>query len=101
MTGTAWAGSTVTSLPTVFATAAPKKSGPRRLKTEAMATAGRGRAIRVATRVAIEFAASWKPLVRAKANAMRIARTRVGSAVTGHRLGSRAAMLRRRPSARR
>ena len=84
MTGTPWAGLTVTSLPTVLATAAPKRSGPSRLKTDAIKTAGSGRATRVATSVAIEFAASWNPFVRANANAMRIARTRVRSVMIAH-----------------
>ena len=41
---------------------------------DASVTAGRGRAARVATSVAIAFAASWKPFVSAKAKAIAMAR---------------------------
>ncbi len=44
------------------------------MQTAASVTAGRGRAARVATSVAIAFAASWKPFVSAKAKAIAMAR---------------------------
>jgi hypothetical protein len=40
------------------------------LKTAAHATANRGRSARVATTVAIEFAESWKPLVKSNSSAI-------------------------------
>ena len=53
--------------PIVSATAPPTNSGPRKLNTVARAIAWPGRAARVATNVAIAFAASWIPLVTANA----------------------------------
>ena len=57
----------------VAATADPTRIGPSMLKTEASAIACAGVAARVATSVAIAFDASWKPFVRANANARPIA----------------------------
>ena len=48
-------------LPTVFATASPE-SAPTRLRTPAIRIACAGVSTRVATTVAIAFAASWNPL---------------------------------------
>jgi hypothetical protein len=58
-------GGTVTMPPIVSATAAPRNSGPSRLKTDASRIACRGVAARVATSVAIAFDASWSPFVTA------------------------------------
>jgi hypothetical protein len=63
----------------VSATAAPNSSGPSRLQTAARVIAGPGRAPRVATRVAIALAASWKPLVNANANVTTTASTNAAS----------------------
>ena len=59
----------------VLATAVPSSNGPSTLPTAASTTALPGRAARVATNVAIAFAASWTPLVNANANAIAIAAT--------------------------
>src|SRR5688572_5888708 len=50
------------SPPIVFATAVPNTRNAAKLKNAAQATATPGDSTRVATTVAIEFAASWKPL---------------------------------------
>jgi hypothetical protein len=68
--------STVTMPPIVSATAAPTTNGPSRLNTEASTIAWPGVAARVATRVAIEFDASWSPLVAANASARPTAAAR-------------------------
>jgi hypothetical protein len=47
-----------------------------KIPTVAMPSAAAGRAPRVATSVAIEFAASWTPFVNAKPRARTIARVR-------------------------
>ena len=49
--------------PTVFATAVPNVNAAMKLKTAAQMTALPGDRTRVDTTVAIEFAASWKPLM--------------------------------------
>ena len=49
--------------PTVFATAVPKVNAATKLKNAAQTTALPGESTRVDTTVAIEFAASWKPLM--------------------------------------
>ena len=57
---------TVTStspLPTVDATAVPKVNAATKLKNAAQMTALPGVRTRVETTVAIEFAASWNPLM--------------------------------------
>ena len=55
-------GASMIPLPTVEATSVPRKA-PTRFITAAMANATRGESARVATEVAMAFAASWKPLV--------------------------------------
>ena len=69
ITATASAGSTVTIPAIVSATAVPTSSAPSMLKTPDRTIACPGRAPRVATSVAIAFAASWNPFVNEKANA--------------------------------
>jgi hypothetical protein len=49
--------------PTVVATAVPKVNAAMKLKNAAQMTALPGESTRVETTVAIEFAASWKPLM--------------------------------------
>ena len=49
--------------PTVFATAVPKVNAATKLKNAAQMTALPGDSTRVDTTVAIELAASWKPLM--------------------------------------
>ena len=49
--------------PTVFATAVPKTNAAAKLKNAAQMTALPGDSTRVETTVAIELAASWKPLM--------------------------------------
>ncbi|MND00837.1 hypothetical protein D3C83_195840 [compost metagenome] len=49
--------------PTVFATAVPARNAAAKLKNAAQMTALPGVSTRVDTTVAIEFAASWKPLM--------------------------------------
>src|SRR5438094_800391 len=65
-------------LPTVFATASPD-SAPTRLSTPAMRMACAGVRTRVATVVAIAFAASWNPLTNS--NAMPRSTTRASRTV--------------------
>jgi hypothetical protein len=50
-------------LPIVFATAVPNVNAATKLKNAAQTTAWPGESTRVDTTVAIEFAASWKPLM--------------------------------------
>ncbi len=59
-----------TPLAIVLATAVLKMRKAMKLKVAAHTTASRGVRTRVATTVAIEFAASWKPFVKSKASAM-------------------------------
>ena len=59
-------------LPTVFATEVPKIRNAIKLKKAAQATACLGVSTRVETIVAIEFAASWVPLVKSKSRATKI-----------------------------
>ena len=49
--------------PTVLATAVPNVNAAMKLKNAAQTTALPGLSTRVETTVAIEFAASWKPLM--------------------------------------
>jgi hypothetical protein len=49
--------------PTVWATAVPNPKAAAKLKKAAQTTAFAGERTRVETTVAIEFAASWKPLM--------------------------------------
>jgi len=68
-------GST-TPLLIVLATAVVNTNAATKLKNAAQATAKRGESTRVETTVAMEFAASWNPLMKSNASATRtIART--------------------------
>jgi len=58
--------------PTVCATAVPNVNAATKLKNAAQTTARPGVRTRVDTTVAIEFAASWKPLMKSKNSATRI-----------------------------
>src|SRR5437762_10914422 len=70
-------GST-TPLPTVVATWTPKPNAATKLKNAAHTTAWSGVRTRVETTVAIELAASWKPLMKSKSRAtMTMKTTRV------------------------
>ena len=65
----------------VFATAVPKVNAATKLKNAAQMTATRGERTRVETTVAMEFAASWKPLRKSKLRATRtrmIAKLNIG-----------------------
>ncbi len=88
MIATVWLGGTVIMPATRFATAVPSTSGPITLPSVANATAGPGRAARVATSAAIEFAASCRPFVSAKSSATPIARTRPVTRAVSRRSGS-------------
>src|SRR5207245_1165186 len=55
--------------PTVLATAVPNVNAATKLKKAAQMTALPGERTRVETTVAIEFAASWKPLIKSKVSA--------------------------------
>jgi hypothetical protein len=59
-------------LPTVLATAVPTVNNARKLNDAAHTTAATGLNTRVPTIVAIEFAESWKPLLKSKMNAKTI-----------------------------
>src|SRR2546421_3048739 len=61
--------------PMVFATAVPNRNAATKLKNAAQMTALPGLSTRVDTTVAIEFAASWKPLMKSKVSATRISAT--------------------------
>src|SRR5919198_1458165 len=77
------AGST-TPLPTVLATSTPKPKAATKLKNAAHTTACSGVSTRVETTVAMELAASWKPLMKSKRRAtMTMKTTRVSIARTG------------------
>src|SRR5215211_6562955 len=85
-------GSTV--LPTVLATAVWKTRKAMKLKKAAHRTASRGVSTRVETTVAIELAASWKPLVKSNTSASRTMATTETRARSGmldddglHRVG--------------
>jgi hypothetical protein len=56
--------------PTALATAVPTVNAARKLKTAAHMTAASGLRTLVPTIVAIEFAESWKPLMKSKMNAI-------------------------------
>ena len=58
--------------PIVEATAVPKPKAARKLKAAAQNTAWPGVSTRVETTVAIEFAASWKPLMKSNVSATKI-----------------------------
>src|SRR4051812_28948280 len=62
-------------LPIVLATCVPRTKAATKLKNAAQITAFCGDSTRVETTVAIEFAASWKPLRKSKTRATRTMRT--------------------------
>src|SRR5919109_3942472 len=74
-------GSTV--LPTVLATPVWKTRKATKLKKAAQITAARGVSTRVETTVAIELAASWKPLVKSNTSASTTMATTATSARSG------------------
>src|SRR5438067_38939 len=67
-----------TPLAMVAATLVPKMRNAMKLKKAAHRTASLGVRTRVETTVAIEFAASWKPLKKSNDSATRMTKTRVG-----------------------
>ena len=70
---------TLTSImprPIVVATAVPNPNAAMKLKNAAQTTAFPGESTRVETTVAIEFAASWKPLMKSNTRATPTSRTR-------------------------
>src|SRR4051794_28331328 len=73
----------MTPLPIVFATATPNTKAATKFQNAAQATACTGRSTRVATTVAIEFAASWNPLLKSKTSARRMVRMRRTSMGSG------------------
>src|SRR4028119_2104133 len=89
--GSTIAGST-NPVATVLATAVPPRIAPK-LNTAAQITAATGDSTRVPTMVAMEFAESWKPLMKSNTKAIRtIARmyvTTVGEASAGGGVGAR------------
>jgi hypothetical protein len=58
-------------LPIVFAMAVPKVNAATKFQNAAHATAANGESTRVDTTVAMEFAASWNPLMKSKISATR------------------------------
>src|SRR6185436_16181349 len=64
-----------TPLPTVVATCTPKPKAATKLKKAAHTTACSGVSTRVETTVAMELAASWKPLMKSKMSATRTMKT--------------------------
>src|SRR5215216_1291627 len=72
-----------TVLPTVLATWVWKTRNATKLKVAAQTTAARGVSTRVETTVAIELAASWKPLVKSNTSASRTMATIATSARSG------------------
>ena len=61
--------------PIVRATAVPTVNAARKLKHAAQSTAGSGLSTRVPTTVAMEFAESWKPLLKSNRNAITMIAT--------------------------
>ena len=57
--------------PIAFATASDPVNAAAKLNIAAQTTAASGLSTRVPTIVAIEFAESWKPLMKSKMNAIR------------------------------
>src|SRR5262245_31375303 len=66
------ASNTIIPDPKVFATFVPKPKAATKLKKAAHRTAKRGVNTRVETTVAMELAASWKPLMKSKISAITI-----------------------------
>jgi hypothetical protein len=74
----------ISPVPIVFATAVPNTNAAAKLKNAAHTTAAPGERTRVETTVAIEFAESWKPLMKSKISATAtIARTKTTVPFTG------------------
>ena len=63
----------------IVAATAIETNAPAKLSTAALATAARGLNARVETLVAIEFAVSWKPLVKSKKSATATTAQSIGS----------------------
>ena len=63
----------------IVAATAIETNAPAKLSTAALATAARGLSARVETLVAIEFAVSWKPLVKSKNSATPTTAQSIGS----------------------
>jgi len=70
MTLASTAARSTNPLPIVFATAVPNRKTARKLNAAAQTTAAEGDSTRVETTVAMEFAASWNPLMKSKASAI-------------------------------
>ena len=68
-------------LPSVLATWCPRTKAATKLKNAAHTTAFWGERTRVETTVAIELAASWKPLRKSNASATRMMRTMSGASI--------------------
>ncbi len=66
------ASGSTTPVAIVAATTVPKIRKAAKLKNAAHTTANRGDSTRVDTTVAIEFAASWKPLTKSNPSAIAI-----------------------------
>src|SRR2546427_10446117 len=77
-----------TPLPTVVATWTPKPNAATKLKNAAHTTAWSGVSTRVETPVAIELAASWKPLMKSKTSATKMMKTTAVN-TEGRAIGSR------------
>ena len=75
-------GST-TPVAMVAATTVPNTRNATKLKKAAHITARRGVSTRVDTTVAIELAASWKPLTKSNARAMAMTMTTAASSMDG------------------
>jgi hypothetical protein len=86
MTYSFTASSVMSPFPIVFAIWTSNTSAAMRLKKAAQSTAIRGVSTRVETIVAIEFAASWKPLRKSKTSArsnMRMTSVSMGIGFVG------------------
>src|SRR5574341_1041268 len=68
--------------PMVLATMVPRTKAATKLKNAAQSTAFRGESTRVDTTVAMELAASWKPLRKSKARATRMMSPRTAVSLT-------------------
>src|SRR3954468_2936757 len=72
MTAKFTAERSIIPFPIVLATAVPKPNAATKLKNAAHTTACPGESTRVETTVAIELAASWKPLMKSNVSATPI-----------------------------
>ena len=70
-------------LPMVLATFTPPPNAATKLKKAAQATARLGDSTRVDTTVAMELAASWKPLMKSKTSATATMRMTAVSSISG------------------